>query len=126
MHAFTLAATWFGAMQIASAQFGFFQQMMQQQKQQQQQQRSDQHAQRQAQEGMTFLEYNYYRADCPQYLCPDTLACVNEPVDCPCPFENSQLKCVLPDKKNYVCISKPSTEDGPDCDSVLRAYKGKI
>lgn len=82
---------------------------------------------------------------CGQYLCPDTQACVASPNECPCPFPNSQLRCVLPNN-NYVCISKPATHDQKlteiyddplkgsqahnsglrDCGWVLEAYAGKL
>lgn len=65
--------------------------------------------------------------DCTQYLCPDTLQCVRRPVDCPCPFPDSQIKCVLPAaekgrESTFVCISKSSK----DCKYVLDAHKGLI
>ncbi|ESX01406.1 hypothetical protein HPODL_05169 [Ogataea parapolymorpha DL-1] len=56
--------------------------------------------------------------DCSQYLCPETFACVASPVDCPCPFPDSQEKCVL-DKKNYVCIAKMDKKE-------LRDFKGEV
>ena len=81
--------------------------------------------------------------ECPEFLCPDTLACVKSAQDCPCPFPKSQLRCTLPDGQ-YVCISKPATHDaglngiydnpekGPkarnkglrDCGWVENVYKG--
>ncbi|ODQ64005.1 hypothetical protein NADFUDRAFT_52990 [Nadsonia fulvescens var. elongata DSM 6958] len=53
-------------------------------------------------------ETGFFNAPCNDYLCPDTLTCVKKPVECPCQFPSSEIKCILPDKKNYVCISKPS------------------
>lgn len=54
-------------------------------------------------------------------------------VDCPCPFAASQLKCVLPDGKSYVCISKPaidgefgSDSEVRDCEFVKKAWEGLI
>jgi hypothetical protein len=66
--------------------------------------------------------------NCDQYLCSDTLACVKGPMDCPCPFAASQLKCVLPGKKSYVCISKPAEGDNDkrDCSFVKNAWDGKV
>lgn len=81
---------------------------------------------------------------CSDYLCPDTQECVKSALDCPCPFPKSQLKCVYPGKKDFVCISKPASKDpkvnaqyddpvkGPkvsikgyrDCGWVERVYKG--
>lgn len=67
-------------------------------------------------------------AGCDGFLCTDTLTCVSKPVDCPCVFPNSEIKCVLPNKKSYVCISKPSEEDKTprDCAFVEKAYKGLV
>jgi len=85
-------------------------------------------------------------AKCDGYLCPDTQECVKTKMDCPCPFSKSQLKCVLPNKQNFVCISKPATHDerlqqlyddpvkGPkaktdglrDCGWVEQAWKGLV
>ncbi|SCV00176.1 LAME_0G08042g1_1 [Lachancea meyersii CBS 8951] len=82
---------------------------------------------------------------CGDYLCPDTLACVKNSWECPCPFPKSQLRCELP-KGQYICISKPATQDealnalyddpakGPrirssglrDCGWVENAYKGSL
>ncbi|KAH3901943.1 Lcl2p SCDLUD_001728 [Saccharomycodes ludwigii] len=84
--------------------------------------------------------------ECSKYLCPETKACVDKPIDCPCPYPASQLKCILPDNKNYVCISKPAVDDpklmelyddlekGPkqhnegvrDCGWVIDASKGLV
>lgn len=33
---------------------------------------------------------------CNQYLCPGTLTCVANPVQCPCPYPED-IKCVIPD-----------------------------
>ncbi|ODQ78814.1 hypothetical protein BABINDRAFT_24089, partial [Babjeviella inositovora NRRL Y-12698] len=64
---------------------------------------------------------------CNEYLCPDTLVCVSGPAECPCPFPDSQLKCVLPGDANYVCISKPETaKEVRDCAWVMKAYEGLI
>ncbi|PWN98840.1 hypothetical protein FA09DRAFT_359997 [Tilletiopsis washingtonensis] len=35
-------------------------------------------------------------AQCGRYLCPDTLACVGRPAECPCPFPQ-QIRCPYPD-----------------------------
>lgn len=72
-------------------------------------------------------------SDCGKYLCPESFACVNEPAQCPCPFPDSQQKCVLPDGKNYVCISKTNKGELKDfkgevrgCDWVFKAWKGQV
>ncbi|ODQ62750.1 hypothetical protein WICANDRAFT_25071 [Wickerhamomyces anomalus NRRL Y-366-8] len=56
-------------------------------------------------------EDEFLNNKCGDYLCPDTQECVKTKLDCPCPFPKSQLKCVLPNKQNFVCISKPATND---------------
>ncbi|OBA23221.1 hypothetical protein METBIDRAFT_76277 [Metschnikowia bicuspidata var. bicuspidata NRRL YB-4993] len=81
---------------------------------------------------------------CNEYLCPDTLACVALPKECPCKFPSSQLRCVLPNQE-YICISKPAGNlegkyDDPalnwkvdakddnvrDCGWVKRAWLGAL
>lgn len=108
---------------VAAQMFGFDQIFRQAHEAQRQQQAE--HQQRQRQNGMNIVEASYYEVDCPKYLCEDTLSCVDSPVDCPCAFE-SEIKCVLPDKKTYICISAPSNEDSPTCDTVIDAWNGKI
>lgn len=83
-------------------------------------------------------------SDCNQFLCPDTLACVESPNKCPCPLLESHMKCVLPNS-DYVCISRPAGDfngnyDDPttnwqvdakddnvrDCGWVSRAWQGNL
>lgn len=54
-----------------------------------------------------------YAAKCDDYLCSDTLACVKEPHECPCPF-TEQLRCPIGDA--YVCVPRM------DCSSVESLY----
>ena len=56
---------------------------------------------------------NSHEARCDQYLCSDTLACVNEPSECPCAF-TEQVRCELGD--SYVCIH------ARDCSRVQRMH----
>lgn len=103
---------------VCHAFFGdIFEQMMGQQQQQQRQQQ-----QQQEQEVNNPVENTYISMDCPKYLCEDTLKCVDTAQDCPCVFPDSQLKCEFPNKQGYVCISKPSNEEGPTCDYVLKSF----
>ncbi|KAK7205054.1 Ylr104w protein [Myxozyma melibiosi] len=69
-----------------------------------------------------WYEQNYETVECKGYVCQDTLSCVKRPIDCPCLFPDSEEKCVLPDKKNYVCISK----NGRGCGFVEKAWKGEV
>lgn len=98
--------------------------------------------QKQPQEPATY-EANALLSDCNKYVCPDTLACVDAPNKCPCPFPSSQLRCVLPNSE-YVCISRPAGDNEKyddlatnwkvdanddnirDCGWVSRVYNGKI
>lgn len=84
--------------------------------------------------------------DCKEFVCASTKQCVKNPVDCDCPFPQSQLKCVYPGGKSYVCISKPAVNNeklqkvyddpvqGPkaknkgvrDCGWVSDVWNGKI
>lgn len=123
----------FSSLVMIPAAYGFLFNFNPNQQQQQQQQ------QEQAQSN---FEDRYLNSDCNGYLCPDTMECVSQPNDCPCPFPKSQLRCVLPENR-FICISKPTTHDeklnevyddplkGPkaknkgirDCGWVLDAYK---
>lgn len=102
---------------LLSPIYAFFDQFFQQHQQHQQQQLKKSH------------EDLYLNQDCNTYLCPDTLECVDKPINCPCPFPNSQFKCVLPpnpesesDDGSFVCISKGER----DCQFVLDAYYGRV
>lgn len=103
---------------VGAAQFGgIFDQMFQQQANRQ---RGEQP------KGSDLFTQNYYAVSCDKYLCSDSFACVDGPIDCPCPFPDSQLKCILPNGANYYCISKPTDDNGPDCDFVSKAWNGEV
>ncbi|KAK9468510.1 hypothetical protein V1512DRAFT_106886 [Lipomyces arxii] len=72
--------------------------------------------------GSLWYEQNYEAVQCKHYVCQDTLKCVKKAVDCPCVFPDSEEKCILPDKKNYVCISK----NGRGCSFVEKAWRGEV
>lgn len=101
-----------GALASPAAAFmdQFFQQQHRQQQQQQQREVSHDH------------EAVFMNIKCSGYLCQDTLACVSGPVDCPCPFPNSQEKCVYPGGEGYVCVSKGDR----GCEWVDKAYNGLV
>lgn len=98
---------------LSSPSHAFFEQFFSQNQQQRQQQSH---------------EDIYLEKDCGSYLCPDTLACVATPIDCPCPFPNSQQKCVFPpnpvtgSEASFICISKGER----DCKWALDAYNGLV
>lgn len=81
------------------------------------------HQQQQQQQQQLDIQSEFKNSRCDKYLCQDSLKCVNTYLDCPCPFPDSEIKCVLPDKKNYVCFSKDS---GRDCKFVEKAWKGLV
>ncbi|KAG5368525.1 Long chronological lifespan protein 2 [Yarrowia sp. E02] len=81
----------------------------------------------------------YQKVQCNNgYTCPDTLTCAKSPLDCPCQFPASEIKCVYPDKSGYVCISKPgdgydgedasskAEEGNRDCAWVNKAFRGEL
>ncbi|KAF9006538.1 long chronological lifespan protein 2 [Cyathus striatus] len=73
---------------MSSAQFQFFENMFGGHHQQQQQQRSG------ASQWATYSD----SVSCSHYLCPETLDCVQRPIDCPCP-NMEDIKCTIPDKE---------------------------
>ncbi|KZT29271.1 hypothetical protein NEOLEDRAFT_1056655 [Neolentinus lepideus HHB14362 ss-1] len=75
---------------MVHAQFQFFEQMFGQGHQHQQQQ--------QQQRGSSTSQWtaNADIVPCPEYLCPETLVCVSNPLDCPCP-DVQDVKCLIPD-----------------------------
>ncbi|ODQ54075.1 hypothetical protein SAICODRAFT_213520 [Saitoella complicata NRRL Y-17804] len=82
----------------ASAQFGnIFDQFFGHHGQQQQQQQ-------QAHGGVEWYKRQHEAGNCPldKYVCPDTMACVDAPKDCPCRFAG-ETKCVT-GKGSYVCL----------------------
>ena len=44
--------------------------------------------------------YLFILAECVNYLCPNTLKCVDLPINCPC-FDKNQKKCIVNDW--YIC-----------------------
>lgn len=102
------------------------------------------HHHQQQQQPQFNMEHEVLNSNCPKYLCKDTLACVDGPNQCPCPFPSSQLRCVLPDGA-FICISKPAgdislqysdpntnymidaqNDDVRDCGWVKRAFSGQM
>ncbi|KAK9379593.1 uncharacterized protein V2V93DRAFT_373129 [Kockiozyma suomiensis] len=104
---------------LVSAQFDFFEHMFEGATGGGRQQRRQQES---AQGSPQWYEQNYETVECNGFVCEDTLSCVKRPVDCPCLFPDSQEKCILPDKKNYVCIST----NGRGCEFVEKAWKGEV
>ncbi|KIJ20341.1 hypothetical protein PAXINDRAFT_166419 [Paxillus involutus ATCC 200175] len=85
---------------VVTAQFGFFDQMFGNQQGQQQRQQPSQGGS----QGNTHAD----AVACSAYLCPDSLACVGRPLECPCP-NVEDIKCTVPDAQDVgsgtvVCV----------------------
>ncbi|KIP10666.1 hypothetical protein PHLGIDRAFT_84622 [Phlebiopsis gigantea 11061_1 CR5-6] len=59
---------------------------------------------------------------CAQYLCPDTLVCVSNPVDCPCPSVED-VKCLIPDAEDKDAATVTCVRESNDCSAVEQLYK---
>lgn len=62
----------------------------------------------------TWFQDRVQHAECSAYLCSDTLACVEAPNECPCPYRE-QRRCAVGD--TYVCIQ------GQDCGRISSMYQ---
>ncbi|KTW29735.1 hypothetical protein T552_00942 [Pneumocystis carinii B80] len=62
--------------------------------------------------GQDWLRKKFQSVSCSdqQYLCSDTLQCVNHPANCPCPFPTSQVRCSL-GNGGYICVSLSEEHD---------------
>lgn len=101
---------------LCKPSLAFMEQFFQQHQQQQQQQPQE-----------PSYQDRYLNKNCNEYLCANTFQCVKNPIDCQCPFPDSQVKCMLPaSDKNpqgaYVCVSRGSR----DCKYVLDAHNGLV
>ncbi|KAI1455204.1 hypothetical protein F4805DRAFT_436581 [Annulohypoxylon moriforme] len=105
---------------LASAQFGFFDQMFgggQQQQQQRQPQNSPSDS--------SIYQNNFNRLHCDNYLCPDTLACVHFPHHCPCPWPANEDKFEM-GEGHRICVSKGGFKPGEAARKVELARKGLL
>ncbi|KAI0883123.1 uncharacterized protein GGS22DRAFT_167927 [Annulohypoxylon maeteangense] len=105
---------------LASAQFGFFDQMFggqQQQQQQRQQQNSPSDS--------SIYQTNFNRLHCENYLCPDTLACVHFPHHCPCAWPANEDKFEM-GEGHRICVSKGGFKQGEAARKVELARKGLL
>lgn len=118
-----LAFFWVLALlQVAHAQFGFFDQMFQGQ--------HGGHGHQQQQPQNVPSDSNWYRSNvenmrCDKYLCPDTLACVHFPHHCPCQFPSVEDKIELADGQR-VCVSRGGFKDGEAARKIELARKGLL
>ncbi|KAI1206891.1 uncharacterized protein F4807DRAFT_463289 [Annulohypoxylon truncatum] len=105
---------------LASAQFGFFDQMFgggQQQQQRQQPQNGPSDS--------SIYQTNFNRLHCDNYLCPDTLACVHFPHHCPCPWPANEDKFEM-GEGHRICVSKGGFKPGEAARKVELARKGLL
>ncbi|GMF08443.1 unnamed protein product [[Candida] boidinii] len=118
----------------------FFQDFFQgQQQHHQQQQHGQQQFYQQGQgreQGSFDVESAQLNSNCAKYLCPSTFECVDSPVDCSCQFPKSQIKCILPNKQDFICIPKVKSDElhddqkaiveVRDCDWLIKAWNGLV
>ncbi|GAA5964403.1 hypothetical protein JCM3765_006405 [Sporobolomyces pararoseus] len=80
------------------------------------------HHQQQQQAPSIKWEDQFSNIQCPTYLCPESLVCVDKPKDCPCPYSDYDKKCLIPGggdagkEDTFVCAR--------DCDMVKKALRG--
>ncbi|EIW61215.1 uncharacterized protein TRAVEDRAFT_162168 [Trametes versicolor FP-101664 SS1] len=91
------------------AQFGFFEQMFGGHQQQQQRPAG----------GMGQWQAHSEAVPCSSYLCPDTLVCVNQPAECPCP-DVQDVKCLIPDAQDAGASTVVCVRGREECEDVQR------
>ncbi|KAL8364935.1 hypothetical protein RB595_003971 [Gaeumannomyces hyphopodioides] len=88
-----------------------------------------QHQQQQQQQNVpsdsVWYRSNVDAAQCSNYLCPDTLACVHFPHHCPCPFPDHEDKFELADGQR-ICVSRGGFKAGESARKVELARKGLL
>ncbi|KAG6032664.1 Long chronological lifespan protein 2 [Claviceps citrina] len=109
---------------LATAQFGFFDQMFgghneghghHQHHQQPQNNPSD----------ASHYTSQFEQSVCDKYLCPDTLACVHFPHHCPCAWDAHEEKFEMGEGKR-ICISRGGFQAGEAARKVELARKGLL
>ena len=68
---------------------------------------------------------DFEQAQCSNYLCPDTLACVHFPHHCPCAFPENEDKVELGDGI-AICASKGGYKQGETMKKIELARKGLL
>ncbi|KAG6091754.1 hypothetical protein E4U30_006325 [Claviceps sp. LM220 group G6] len=71
------------------------------------------------------LGFPRIQAVCDNYLCPDTLACVHFPHHCPCAWDDNEEKFEMGEGKR-VCISKGGFKPGEAARKIELARKGLL
>jgi hypothetical protein len=67
----------------------------------------------------------FFIAQCENYLCPGTLACVHFPHHCPCPHPDVEEKVEL-GEGSAVCVSKGGYKAGEAARKIELARKGVL
>ncbi|KAI0774424.1 hypothetical protein C8Q74DRAFT_834032 [Fomes fomentarius] len=98
---------------VVLAQFGFFEQMFGGHQQQQK-----------PAGGMGQWQAHSEAVPCSSYLCPDTLVCVAQPSDCPCP-DVQDVKCLIPDAQDHGASTVVCVRGQDECAQVQR-LSGKV
>ncbi|KAJ5874700.1 uncharacterized protein N7529_003130 [Penicillium soppii] len=106
---------------VAQAQFNFFDQMFGNGEQQQRQQQRSQNAPSDS----ARYQQMWREAQCENYLCPGTLACVHFPHHCPCPHPDVEEKVEF-GEGSAVCVSKGGYKAGESARKIELARKGLL
>ncbi|KID85719.1 hypothetical protein MGU_07027 [Metarhizium guizhouense ARSEF 977] len=108
---------------MATAQFGFFDQMFGGHDAHEQQ--HHQHQQRNNPSDAGHYRSQFEQSYCDNYLCPDTLACVHFPHHCPCAWDAYEEKFELGEGKK-ICVSKGGFKPGEAARKIELARKGLL
>ncbi|RYP49147.1 hypothetical protein DL768_005081 [Monosporascus sp. mg162] len=73
----------------------------------------------------SFYQTHFERMHCDKYLCPDTLACVHFPHHCPCPWPANEDKFET-GEGHRICVSKGGFKEGEAARKVELARKGML
>ncbi|KAG6028465.1 hypothetical protein E4U19_001478 [Claviceps sp. Clav32 group G5] len=127
-----LLLTFLSLFALATAQFGFFDQMFgghghghDHDHGHHNHQHHHQHQQQQNPSDASYYKSQYEQSVCDNYLCPDTLACVHFPHHCPCAWDDNEEKFEMGEGKR-VCISKGGFKPGEAARKIELARKGLL
>ncbi|KAL1974732.1 hypothetical protein VTN31DRAFT_4936 [Thermomyces dupontii] len=81
--------------------------------------------QQEAASDSAWYQQQWKEANCPRYLCPGTLACVDVPHHCPCPHPSVEDKVEL-GEGSAICVSKGGFKPGEAARKIELARKGLI
>ncbi|KAJ5191496.1 uncharacterized protein N7498_010481 [Penicillium cinerascens] len=106
---------------VAQAQFNFFEHMFGGNQQQQQHQQGSQNVPSDSGRYQSM----WRQAQCSDYLCPGTLACVSVPHHCPCAHPDVEEKVEL-GEGSAICVSKGGFKAGEATRKIELARKGLL